>query len=108
MVVSNGSRRSPAFIRRRFGGAATSSTTNCENDRATRTDCLAEVGRASKKRSESDRGPETVRRSGNGRQSVFGREVGALAAARVVGEVGAPRLSDDDRPFAARAKVRTA
>src|SRR5271157_3465695 len=108
MGASNASQRSPASIRKRSGGAETNSTTTCEIGRPTMSDCLGEVVRASKKRSHAERGFEAVRRSRNRWQSVFGRKVGALAVACVVEEVGPPRLSDDDRPFAARAKVRAA
>src|SRR5271156_6770136 len=105
MVVLNGSPRSLACIPRRSGAAATNSTMNCELVQPTVSDSPEADVRASKKRSHSDRGPETGRRSRNGRQSVFGREVGALAIASVVEALGSPCLSDDDRSFAAKPKV---
>src|SRR5437667_8583670 len=108
MGVSNRSQRSPASIRKQSGGAETNSTTTCEIGRPTMSDCRGAVVRAPKKRSNSDCGFEAVRRSRDRRQSVFGRKVGALAVACLVREVGPPRLPDDDRPFAARDKVRAA
>ena len=108
MVDSNGSRRSPACIPKRSDAVVTNSTTSCAIGRPTKFACPAAGVRASKKRSDSDCRSVAVRRSRNGRQSVFGGKVGAVAAAWVVEEVGWPRLSDDDRPIAARAEVRPA
>src|SRR5450631_981894 len=107
MADSNESRRSPACTRKRFGEAATNSTTNCGIGRPSMSDGPEAGVRASKKRSDIDRRPAAMRRTRNGWQSVFGGEVGTVAAAGVVEEVGSPRLSDDNRSIAARPEVRS-